>query len=465
MKGALPEPIPSSFRDPAGFVFRQEGVIKRLVMEYGRLDHQLFLSSGLEERLVRQGLIVEHRSEAVPGTKRDGIFSILVPRQIPFISYPYEWSFDELKDAALLTLQVQEEALACGMSLKDATAFNVQFVGAKPIFIDLLSFEPDDGGPWVAYEQFCRHFLGPLLLMHHRDATANRFLRTDLDGFPIGLVSRLLPWRTWLSPDTLVNVHLHARSLVRDRGTAKGGAGSKKAGLKKNLLASLRSAVEGLRAPRAQGVWADYSTHRPHYTDDALDMKQRLVGDVLHSRQPKLVFDLGANNGIYSQLAAHTGCYCVAFDSDAGCVNHHYLSAKARASEVVLPLVMNFENPSPSAGFHLEERSSLADRGPADLALVLALVHHLRLTVRVPFVRIASFLAGLANSALIEFVPLSDPMAQLLLRGRTGGMEDYTLTGFLEAFERYFVLSHQADLPGTSRSLWLASRKPSPERA
>lgn len=459
MPPELPPPLPSSFRDPAGFVFRHENVIKRVVTHYGGADHQLFLSSGLQKRLVSQGLIVEHLTEAVPESSRPSVFAILVPRQIPFISYPYEWSFDQLKDAALLTLRVQEEALACGMSLKDASAFNVQFVGGKPLFIDLSSFEPDDGGPWLAYEQFCRHFLGPLLLMNHRDPAANRFLRSDLDGLSVDLVSRLLPWRTWINPDILVNIHLHARSLRHNNGSnAPGPKLAPNPGLKKNLIGSLRNAIEQLTAPRAEGVWADYSTNRTHYTEEALSLKHQVVREVLQSARAPLVFDLGANNGIYSSEAAQASGYCVAFDADAGCVNQHYLAVKAQANESILPLVMNLDNPSPNAGFHLTERSSVADRGPADMALVLALVHHLRLTSRAPFVRIAAFLAGHARSALVEFVPLADPMAQQLLRGRSGGMDDYTLGGFLEAFERYFTLAHRADLPG-SRSLWLAQRK------
>jgi hypothetical protein len=156
----IPTPLSSSFRDPAGFVFRDGDVIKRAVTHQGGPDHQLFLSSGLRTRLAAQNLIVEFLTEAVPESSWAQLHTILVPRQIPYVSYPYEWSFDQLKDAALLTLRVEEESLACGMSLKDASAFNIQFVGSMPVFIDLSSFEPDDGGPWLAYEQFCRHSLG-----------------------------------------------------------------------------------------------------------------------------------------------------------------------------------------------------------------------------------------------------------------------------------------------------------------
>jgi hypothetical protein len=341
------------------------------------------------------------------------------------------------------------------MSLKDASAFNIQFVGSMPVFIDLSSFEPDDGGPWLAYEQFCRHFLGPLLLMQYRDPSANRFLRSDLEGLGVDFVSRLLPWRTWANPDTLVNIHLHARSLRQERDSPASESAGRIPALKKNLVASLRTAIERLKAPRTHGVWTDYAGNRKHYVAAALDRKQRIVQDVVGLAQPKLVFDLGANDGIYSGLASYYG-YCVAFDSDACCVNRHYLRAKKEGVDRVLPLIMNLENPSPNAGFQLNERASMTERGTADLALALALVHHLRLTARAPFTRVASFLASLAKSVLVEFVPLSDPMAQQLLRGRTAGIEDYSLEGFIAAFERHFTMTHVGTLPESSRSLWMA---------
>ena len=454
----LREALPSSFRDPAGYVFREDGTVKRAVTPYGSTDFEHFYSSGLHHRLLRHQSILDFHREPAPSGS--GLHAILTPEQIPFISYPYEWSFDQLRDAAMLTLQIQEEALACGLSLKDASAFNVQFLGARPVFIDHTSFEIDDAGPWVAYEQFCRHFLAPLLLMRYRDPAWNRYLRADLEGPALPLVSRLLPRRTWLQPDTLFNIHLHARS---QSGAPSNKPARPQPGLKKNILHSLRHAIERLAAPTGpptgQSVWVDYETSRAHYTDSALDSKLSCVRETLFRLRPHLTFDLGANSGIYSNQAALAGSYCIALDSDPACVNQHYRAQRAARGQSILPLVMSLENPSPDSGFDLQERSSLVQRGPADFALVLALIHHLRLTARAPFTRIAAFLSSLTNEALIEFVPLTDPMAQKLLAGRSTGFDDYTLTGFQQAFDRYFTLQHCVDLPGTQRSLWLLRRK------
>ncbi len=454
--------MPSSFRDPAGYVVRDGGVYKRVVTRRGADDYETFFTTGLARTLVQRGLVVDHERQAAPAFQPD-VHAILVPEQIPFISYPYEWSFDELKDAALLTLEIQEEALARGMSLKDASAFNVQFRGSTPVFIDLSSFERDRGGPWIAYDQFCRHFLGPLLLMRYHDPAANRFLRADLEGFPAGMVSRLLPRWTWFHPDICVNIHIHARAQARNGGARPMQAPKPVKGLKLSVLRSLRSVIENMKAPRSGGVWTDYATNRDHYPEMSLGFKRAMVRSAFVKFQPGLVFDLGAHQGEFSYDAARAGHYCVAFDSDPGCVNQCYLAGKRNRNPSVLPLLMDLRNPSPGVGFNLAERDSLMERPRADLALMLALLHHLRITARVPFRNIADFLARLANDALIEFVPPSDPMAQQLLAGRDDSFEDYSLEGFLHAFEDFFDVSHHGQIPGTLRSLWLARRKSQPD--
>ena len=411
--------------------------------------------------LVQRGLIVDHKRQDGPAYCRPGVHAILVPEQIPFISYPYEWSFDQLKDAALLTLEIQEEALARGMSLKDASAFNVQFRGSVPVFIDLSSFERDHGGPWIAYDQFCRHFLGPLLLMRYQDPAANRFLRADLEGFPAAMVSRLLPRWTWLHPDICVNIHLHARSQTRNGGAHAHPPPATKVvkGIKLSVLRSLRAVIENMKAPRFAGDWTGYAANRDHYPEMSLGFKRAMVRSAFVKFQPGLVFDLGANRGEFSDDAARAGHYSVAFDSDPGCVNECYLRGKRNRSRTVLPLLMDLRNPSPGVGFNLAERDSLMERPRADLALMLAVLHHLRITGRVPFRNIADFLARLATDALIEFVPPSDPMAQRLMAGREDSFEDYSLEGFLDAFENFFAVSHHGQISGTARSLWLARRK------
>ncbi len=454
-----PQPVPASFRDPTGYVFHEDGLFKRVVTPYGQTNYETYVASGLHAKLAERGLVVDYHEEPVPSSARADLHTILVPEQIPFVSYPYEWCFDQLKDAALLTLDVQDEALACGMSLKDASAYNVQFIGSKPVFIDLSSFEVDQGGPWIGYEQFCRHFLGPLLLMQRVQPDFNRFLCAELEGFPLDLVSRLLPRQTWLNPDILINIHLHARFRGGNTASAAAAPQTRKSGLKANVLSSLRDAVKRTRPPADLGRWTQYETNRQHYSQTALDFKLAEVRRTLVELQPKTVYDLGGNSGEYSAEATQWAGYCVSLDSDAGCVTENYRRAKEAQSRSLLPLMMDLKSPSPDAGFGLSERSGLLDRPTADLALVLALIHHLRVTARAPFRRIAQFLAGLAKSALIEFVPITDPMVRELMGAREDPLDDYTLDGFRDAFDEFFELSHHADIPDSGRTLWFARRR------
>jgi hypothetical protein len=444
MTGLNRPPIPASFRDPAGYVCLDGGVYKRVVSPVGLPDYRLLISSGLYEELAGGALIVPHIEE--PGSPLT-----IVPEQIGYISYPYEWSFQQLKDAALLTLEVQRRALRRGMSLKDASAFNVQFRGAAPVLIDSLSFEPDDGGPWVAYRQFCRHFLAPLALMAYVSPSFNRFLSASLDGFPLDFASRLLPFRTRLKPGLLLHIHLHAKAAGKSAART-GAGGACPPNRKAELAASLLSAVEGLRLPRRRSEWSDY--YRSHsYSPQSEEFKKNWVADRIRAARPELVFDLGANTGEYSRLAAAAGARCVSFESDPVAANENYLRARSEPGGHILPLLMDLREPSPAVGFEVRERFSLLDRPKADLVLALALVHHLRISGQIPLARLAGFLAGLGNRLLIEFVPKDDPMAAAMLAHRKDVFEDYSLDGLLEAFGQRFELREAEPIPYSRRTL------------
>jgi len=192
--------VASSFRDPSGFVFWQDGAIYRQINTIYKEDYDRLMTSGLHKALVEEGLIVSHEEVALQSAAPQVAYKVIRPDQVPFISYPYEWSFSQLKGAALATLRIQRKALDFGMSLKDCSAYNMQFMKGKPVFIDTLSFEKyQEGSPWVAYRQFCQHFLAPLALMSHRDSRLGQLLRIHLDGVPLDLASKLLPRRTHFS--------------------------------------------------------------------------------------------------------------------------------------------------------------------------------------------------------------------------------------------------------------------------
>ncbi|MCK4351645.1 MAG: SAM-dependent methyltransferase, partial [Candidatus Krumholzibacteria bacterium] len=211
-----------SFRDPNGFLYFKDGILYRQINGGYREEYELLIRSGLYDDLSRDGLLVRHEEVDDSLALTDGAFRVIRPELVPFVSYPYEWSFGQLKEAALLTLAIQKKALEAGMSLKDATAYNVQFAGFRPLFIDTLSFELyQEGRPWVAYRQFCQHFLAPLALMSYTDIRMNQLARIHIDGVPLDLASRLLPWKTRLRFSIFTHVHLHARYQRRYEGSPK----------------------------------------------------------------------------------------------------------------------------------------------------------------------------------------------------------------------------------------------------
>ncbi len=452
------QPLPSSFRDDAGFVYWDGGAYKRAVTGCGLPDYEHYVGSGLHRQLVRDGLVLDHREEEPPSELAgSGCVKVLVPEQLRFVSYPYEWSFDQLKDAALVTLTLQERALRCGMALKDASAYNVQFRGSNAVFVDTLSFERDAGGAWAAYEQFCRHFLGPLFAMSYLSSDANRYMRTDIDGFPLERISRRLPRKSYFRPGALLHIHLHA---LASRARPNAGERPKKANrtIGLHLVRSLRRTVEHIKSPKYSPGWTNYYQESRFYTAAAAESKQSHVRSMIDRVRPSLVFDVGTNTGLFAEAAAETGALCVAFDSDAGCVNSLYLKQRSKRGSRVLPLVMDLANPSPSLGFGLNTTLSLFERPRADLVMCLALMHHLRVTGNLPLRRIAEFLARLGRWLLIEFVPKDDPAVQFLTR-RQESFADYSVPGFLEAFSAFYDSRASEALDDSQRKLFLFERR------
>lgn len=458
-----PAPVvhPSSFRDPSGQVYRHEGELYRRVDPSYREHYDLLLSSGLYDELVEAGLLVAHE-EAPPGTPCPGeAYKVLRPRRVPFVSYPYEWCFGQLQDAALLTLEVQRRALARGLWLKDASAFNVQFLAGRPLLIDTLSFERyPEGRPWPAYRQLCQHFLVPLALMARVDPRLGLLLRDFLDGIPLDLGSRLLPWGTRLRYSLLAHVHLHAASQRRyaDRPVAPGSVRLGRAALT-GLIESLASAVRAQRWEPGGTEWADYDG-TASYAPAAAAAKERAVADLFEELDLEVLWDLGANDGAFSRVARRAAARrVVAIDGDPGAVERNYRRCRADGEEGILPLLVDLTNPTPGLGWASRERDGLLARGPADAALALALVHHLAIGSNVPLGRVADLLAEIAPVAVVEWVPKDDPMVARLLAGREDVFPGYTEAGFEAAFGRRFAVEARAPLEGSGRVLYRLRRR------
>jgi hypothetical protein len=454
--------LPSSFRDPSGFLFKREGRLYRQVNGVYREHYDYLLSSGLYRKLTEEGLLVPHEEVDLPPPDPERAYRILKPRLVPFISYPYEWCFGQLKDAALATLRIQKTAFDHGMSLKDASAFNIQFLDGRPVLVDTLSFEKLELRPWVAYRQFCQHFLGPLLLVATKDYSLSSLSRIFIDGVPLGLTSRLLPFRTRLRPSLATHIHLHALSqkvfsgkkvTVRERKIRPVSLAG--------LTASLESAVRRLSLPIKKTEWARYY-EETNYSAEGFERKKKIVADFLDTVRPETVWDLGANTGVFSRLASRRGIPTVAFDIDPVAVELNYRECRDKGEKNLLPLIMDLTNPSPALGWENRERMSLLERGPADLALALALLHHLAISNNLPFSRIAGFLGRTCRSLVIEFVPKTDSQVQRLLATREDIFGRYTRADFEEQFGRAFLIEKGVPVEGTERILYLMKNRNSP---
>lgn len=458
---------PSSFRDPSGFVFYRESTLFRQVQTLYRDEYDHLMASGLYQALVDGGLLISHAEERADTLLTEGAYRILRPEPIPFISYPYEWCFSQLRDAALATLRIQKEALRCGMSLKDASAYNIQFRAGRPVLIDTLSFERyREGQPWAAYRQFCQHFLAPLALMSRTDIRLGQLLRTNVDGIPLDLASRLLPRRTWLNMGLLTHIHLHGAAQKRYEGQPvrrSEGQGSLGRTALLGLIDSLEGAVHRQTWRPSGTTWSEYYS-QTNYSGQAMEGKRRLVAEMLDAiaPQPRTVWDLGANTGIFSRLASERGAQTIAWDIDPGAVEKNYLECRAAGETHLLPLLEDLTNPSPDLGWELKERRSLMRRGPADLVLALALVHHLAIGANVPLGRVAQFLQTVGDWLIVEFVPKSDSQVQRLLASREDIFTEYSRTDFEREFCRCFEIVRSATVPDSERTLYLM-RTPRPE--
>jgi len=452
-----PESHPSSYRDPSGYIFTYHDEIYRQVNQSFREDFDFFLSSGLYDALTKENLLIPH--EVIPqNLTGDGAwYTTLKPEQLGFISYPYEWTFTMLKDAALLTLQLALKALEYGMILKDATPFNVQFERGKMVFIDSLSFEKyKEGEPWIAYRQFCENFIGPLALMHYVGLPLQQLLAVYPDGIPLNYVKSLLPFKSRFHIHLYLHVHLHASY------SSKPSASQKKPFLSKqkliNLLHSLQSLISSLKFDRFENVWGKYyeeAETRPGY----LDEKKGVIAGWLSSLPLlKTAIDVGGNAGEFAALAATKTGTVICADGEHFAVENLYRKIKAEGPKNIIPLCIDFTNPSPAIGVNNEERSSFLHRASCDLAMGLALIHHLAIGKNISFDLIAKMFAQLGRFLIIEFVAKEDEKVKLLLQNKRNIYHWYTEEAFLQSFSTRFRLIEKRALSSSPRTLYLMER-------
>lgn len=414
------------YQDEPGFVFRE------LAKEY--LPHyNHFISSGLATALQQKNYIISFeelkQAEAV----------ILKARKIDFVSYPYEWSFNQWKDAALLTLKIQYQALKFGMILKDATPFNIVFDGHKPLMVDLSSFEMyEEGKPWLAFKQFCENFYLPFLLAKYFDATANEIYLNNTAGININKGLSLLPSKAFLNINTLLYLVLPEK--IRKRGDQQANGSKKKITLASNLQIAndLFNVINKINQQPKKTKWNLY--YEKDVASSYFEEKEQLVKEwFLNNYHHKSVIDFGCNTGNFSIAIAPLVKQVIAFDEDIRSVDALYLHCKSNKIANISCLCGSISAPTPALGWNNQERASLKERLKADAGLALALVHHLTITNYISFEKMADFFADCCSELIIEFVPKTDDKVKLLLLHRKDIFQWYTLENFIGAFSKIFI--------------------------
>ena len=455
-----------SFRDPAGFVNTHAGDLRRQINLVYREHYDRLMNSGLYDELVDARLLIRHEEIEAEGWEPDRAYKVIRPEPVAFISYPYEWCFSAYRDAALALLEIQRRAIEHGMTLKDEPAPVQHPVPPGPTGLHRHAVvrDPARGGALGRLPAVLRALprpagadvargppgRGPLPLQHRRhparpgrpDVACPVLAELGADAAPPA--ARAVP----------ADPHRNAlHGEVESRGRA---AVSKNALL--GLVDSLKSTIEGLRWKPSRGGWASYEEALP-YSAEGFEHKVRIVRELLEKARPRTVWDLGANAGHFSRIAAESGASTIAFDFDAACIEKAYLDARARDETRLLPLVLDLFNPSPASGWMNLERGSIFERGRPEMVVALALIHHIALVGNQPMENLAEFFRGLAPWLLIEFVPESDPQVRLLAEQRAGVHHEYTRETFEQCFGKHFLIVTSEPVTERGRILYLLRRR------
>jgi hypothetical protein len=442
---------PGSFRDPSSRVYRVGGEVGRILSTQGQTDWRAFSASPLLERWTTDGRMIATAEVATSDEHVE-----LRHQVIPFWSYPYEWSFSMLRDAALLQLELQTEALEHDLTLKDATSYNIQFNKGRPVFIDVGSLRPlEPGEPWLGYRQFCRLFLFPLMIRAYADIPFQPMLRGSLDGVPAETARALLRGSRVWRPGVLADVVLQARAN-RTAASRDVRREMKEAGFNKEMILTnlrrLTKVVAKLKWEPEISTWSDYT--KCGHVATQRTAKEAFVRTVAGARQRALAWDLGANDGFFSRLLAEHSDTVVAMDGDELVIDRLYKELRSSGTERILPLVVDLADPTPGMGWRGRERRRLEDRGTPDLVLMLAVMHHLVVGSNLPLLEVIDWMSSLDAEFVFEWVPADDPMvAELTINKKKHEVhpdyrEDVLRAGLAERFE---IVS---EAPAGSRTLF-----------
>lgn len=449
---------PASYRDPAGFIFEHGEKIYRQVNQSYAAHYNLLKNSGLYDRLVKENKLLAFTEIDECLTENADWYKTLLPEQLTFISYPYEWCFNQWKDAALLTLSIVKTSVFHGMILKDATPFNIQFVNGSPVLIDTLSFETyDTTKPWIAYRQFVECFIAPLLLARYQSPELLKFFQVYPEGIPLKILTNLLPLKSRLN----LNVWLHIIFPVSVADNKKVETKIPAAFNRQKLfhiIDNLISFVQSLKQPVAVTKWNNYYEETVS-SSEYVEEKTKILKEWIKGIPANCAIDLGTNTGLFARITSAEGISTIAVDSDVDCIDRLYNTCKRDKITNLLALCVDVSNPTPPIGWNNEERDAFYPRAKADLCMVLALMHHLAIGKNIGFMQMAKTFSKIAPWLIIEFIPKSDSKIALLLQNRTDIFENYNELSFTSVFEQIFTIENKAVLASTGRILFLMKRK------
>jgi SAM-dependent methyltransferase len=455
---------PGSYRDRNSAVFYYNGEVLRGISAKALANWKRLTATRFFGDFTTRGSIVPTEMVGEPNCRRLGRTwaAVLKHDLIPFISYPYEWTFGMLKEAALLHLDLMLAALEEDFILKDSSAYNVQWRGARPVFIDIPSFEVlEQGQPWVGYRQFCELFLYPLMLLAYKGVDFRPWLRGSIDGISAASLRPLLSTRDLMRPGVMMHVVAHDALQRRYSGGERNlRSGLAQAGFDKRLIVrnvlNLRKIISRMVPGSSKTEWSDY-TRTHSYSEADFEAKRAFVRNAASYRRWRRVWDLGCNTGTFSMIAAEHADYVVAMDGDWMAVEHLYQSQKGRPDGgSILPLVVNLSDPSPGQGWRSMERKALPDRGKPDFTLCLALIHHIVIGANIPMADFMRWLAGLGTALVIEFIGRDDEMVEALLRNKDDQYDDYRLEAFEGLLSEHFEIRDRQTLKGGKRSIFFA---------
>lgn len=472
-------PDAGSFRDRSNRVFRAGDRILRGVNEAAYENWNAVSAAPFFATLCAEGKLIGTTDASRDPAARAGALSewpaALSHEIVPFVSYPYEWSFSMLKDAALLHLEILEKAIPQGWTLKDSSAYNIQFIGARPVFIDIPSFEPYRAGdPWGGYRQFCMMFLYPLMMKAYLGVDFGPLLRAYIDGVDPAIANKMLFRAARWKKGVFAHVYLHSKMQTRaaaaELDEAKrltedaGGSPEAKKQLRHSeamvmgLIQGLRSIVAKMKSPDERTVWGDYDADHS-YSDASLWRKKEFIERNAKRGEYRKVWDIGCNTGVFSRLCEPFAEQVISIDGDPKAIDRLYLREKAGGAGKILPMIIDLGNVSPNQGWRGAERKSLENRGRPDLTLCLALIHHIVIAANIPMREFIDWLGDLGGDLIIEFVSAEDAMAQMLLRNKANQYQDYTIGEFERLVSARYTIADSEELKGGHRKIYYLRRR------